>query len=201
MSIWDIDKLVLFIAFVIPGFIGLKAYELLNPGIHKESSKQIVDAVAYSCINYAILFWPIMAVEGSDLRGTLPHCYWAFYFFVLFCAPVFWAFIWLWLRKTPFMLNASAHPTQKPWDYVFSKREPYWAKVTLNDGTQIAGKYSENSFSSSSPAGEQIYLEETWLRNDKGGLERKKNQSAGVIIVSEIAYIELMEFHPPEEQS
>ena len=201
MSIWEIDKLALFIAFVIPGFIGLKAYELLNPGIYKESSKQVIDAIAYSCINYAALFWPIIVVEGSELRVDLPYGYWGFYFFVLFCSPVLGAFLWLRLRKTHFVLKALSHPTLKPWDYVFSKREPYWAKVTLKDGTQIGGRYSENSFTSSSPAEEQIYLEETWIVNDKGGLERKKNQSAGVVIVSEIAYIELMDYISTEEQS
>ena len=201
MNIWDVDQLVLLIAFVIPGFIGLKVYELLSPSVHKESSKQVIDAIAYSCINYAALFWPILVVEGSDLRDTWPYGYWAFYFFVLFCAPVIGAFLWLRLRKTQFILKALAHPTQKPWGYVFSKRDPYWAKITLRDGTKIAGRYSENSFASSSPAEEQIYLEETWIINDKGGLERKKKQSAGVIIVSEIAYIDLMEYFPTEEQS
>lgn len=201
MSIWDVDKLVLFVAFVIPGFIGLKAYELLNPGSYRESSKQLIDAIAYSCINYAILFWPILVVESSDLREGFSTAYYAFYFFVVFCSPVLGAILWLQIRKTQFMLRALAHPTLKPWDYVFSKRDPYWAKVTLKDGTEIAGKYSENSFASSSPAEEQIYLEETWIISEKGGLERMKNQSAGVIIVAEIAYIELMEYYPPEEQS
>lgn len=98
------------------------------------------------------------------------------------------------------MQNIFPHPTQKPWDYIFSKRASYWAKVTLQDGTQIAGKFAENSFVSSSPAKEQIYLEETWIINDKGYLERKEERSAGVIIVSEIAYVELMTYSE-EEQS
>ena len=28
MDIWDVDKLVLFIAFVIPGFVSIKTYQL-----------------------------------------------------------------------------------------------------------------------------------------------------------------------------
>ena len=200
MNIWDGDRLLVFIAFVIPGFIGLKVYELRNPRVHKDSSKQIIDAIIYSCINYAILFWPILVVERSGLRNTSPYLYGAFYFCVLVVAPVIWAFLWLWIRKWEIMQNIFPHPTQKPWDYIFSKRASYWAKVTLQDGTQIAGKFAENSFVSSSPAKEQIYLEETWIINDKGYLERKEERSAGVIIVSEIAYVELMTYSE-EEQS
>ncbi len=40
MSILEQDNLLLFIAFVIPGFVSLKAYELLTPSQHVESSKK-----------------------------------------------------------------------------------------------------------------------------------------------------------------
>ncbi len=54
MNIWEADKLIIFIAFVIPSFISLKVYDLLCPGSPKDSSKQVVDAVAYSCINDSV---------------------------------------------------------------------------------------------------------------------------------------------------
>ena len=50
MDIWDINKLLLFIALVIPGFVSLKTYELLFPAALKESDKLLIDAVAYSSI-------------------------------------------------------------------------------------------------------------------------------------------------------
>lgn len=195
MNIWEADKLLLFIAFVIPGFISLKVYELLNPGVQKESSKQIIDAITYSCVNYAILFAPILAVERSALSKESPNLYSVFFLAVLFLAPIIWALLWQWIRTIKFIQKAIPHPTQKPWDYVFSKREPYWVKVVLRDGTKIGGKYSGNSFASSAPADEQIYLEETWIVNEKGGLERKKKQTAGAIILSkDIAFIELIKY-------
>ena len=58
MDIWDANKLLLFIAFVIPGFVSLKTYELLCPGAPKESDKLLIDAVAYSSINYAAYSTP-----------------------------------------------------------------------------------------------------------------------------------------------
>lgn len=195
MDIWQIDKLLLFIAFVIPGFISIKVYELLYPGLPKDSSKQLVDAVAYSCINYALLFIPIYIVESKKVAQLHPTLYAGFYAFVFLVAPIIWVLLWKLIRTTRLIQKAVPHPTQKPWDYVFSRRERFWVKITLKDGAKIAGRYAERSFASSAPAAEQIYLEETWILNDKGGLERPKKQTAGVIITSsEIAYVELMKY-------
>lgn len=52
MDIWDTNKLILFIAFVIPGFVSLKTYELLVPANMKDSDKRLIDAVAYSSVKY-----------------------------------------------------------------------------------------------------------------------------------------------------
>lgn len=61
MDIWELNKLILFIAFVVPGFVSLKVYELLLPRAPRDAPQQVVDAVAYSSINYA----PLLA----DLSG------------------------------------------------------------------------------------------------------------------------------------
>lgn len=195
MDIWEQDKLILFIAFVIPGFISIKVYDLLVPTNKTDSSKMLVDAVAYSSINYALLLIPMLSVESSKLNQVHPNCYAFFYFFVLFLAPILWALIWKWLRTQEFFQKNAPHPTLKSWDFVFSQRKSYWIKITLKDGSKIAGKFSSNSFASSFPAEEQIYLEETWILNDSGGFERAKNRSDGVIVIgSEIAYVELLKY-------
>ncbi|RRW28849.1 DUF6338 family protein [Ectopseudomonas oleovorans] len=200
MDIWEVNKLVIFIAFVVPGFISLKTYELLQPGLARDSSQQVVDAVAYSSINYALLLWPIYIVEHQQLQACNPTLYALFYVFVLLIAPIGWACAFLWLRKTQFFQKSIAHPTGKPWDYVFSKRAPYWVIATLNDGRQIAGRYDEKSFASSSPAIEQIYLEEAWVLNEDGGFERPRVDSAGIIILSQdIVTLELFHFKKPQE--
>jgi len=192
VDIWEVNKLVLFIAFVIPGFISIKAYQLLFPSTKISTSDQLIDAVAYSSINYALLIFPILGVEKAFLKEAHPVLYSLFYIFVLFLAPIVWVLIWRFLRTQDFFQRNAPHPTAKPWDYVFLQRKPYWVKIHLKDGTVIAGRYAEKSFASSTPAEEQIYLEETWVINDKGGFERPKNNTAGVIVLSsEISYLEL----------
>ncbi len=195
MDIWEIDKLILFIAFVIPGFISIKAYQLFFPGIARNSADQLIDAIAYSSINYALLILPIYWIESSSWKSNCAVLYYFFYIFVFFLAPIIWVWIWKFLRTRDFVQNNIPHPTERPWDYVFSQRKPYWVKVKLKDGTVIAGLYSEKSFASSAPAPEQIYLEEYWLLNDKNGFDRPKKLTEGVIILSsEIVYIELIKY-------
>lgn len=193
MNIWEIDKLVLFILFVIPGFVTLKLYDLMTPGEYKDSAKRLIDAIAYSCIIYAILFVPISFIEARNVRNSYPLVYYLFYLFVFFLAPVCLVFLWQWVRRKHFFQAVLPHPSNKPWDYVFAQRKPYWIKVRFEDGTTVAGKYGANSFASSAPAGEQIYLEECWMLNEQGAFERAKNRSAGILIVSKILSIEMFE--------
>ena len=165
-----------------------------------ESSKQVIDAVAYSCLNYALLLWPIVLVESSSIRDTHLNLYILFYVFVLFVAPVALVIGWKLLREKDFVQNYIAHPTQKPWDYVFGQRHCYWVVVTLKSGKKVAGMYGPNSFASSAPADEQIYLEEEWLLNDEDGFERKVEQTSGVIILSsEILMVEF--FHSGDDEN
>lgn len=200
MDIWAANKLFYFIAFVVPGFISLKMYALLQPTQVKDSAQQLIDAVAYSSINYALLLGPIYAVENFNLRASYPTLYVLFYILVVLIAPIAWAWAFLWLRKTQLLQRSIAHPTGKPWDFVFSQRGRYWVIVTLVDGRQIAGRFDTKSFASSSPAPEQIYLEEAWVLSDGGGFERKRNDSAGIIILAkEIATLELFNLKDAEE--
>lgn len=195
MDIWTSDKLILFIVFVIPGFVSLKVYDLIQPGPRQGTSERLIDAVAYSCVIYALLLIPIVFIENSKIRSEVPWLYYLFYVLVLFVSPVLLALLWKHLRTRGFFLKNAPHPTEKPWDYVFTQREPYWAKVTLKNGTVIGGLYAFKSFASSAPADEQIYLEETWILNDKGGFVRKKNHTEGVLIISdEISHIEFRNY-------
>lgn len=191
-DILNADKTVLFVAFVIPGFISLKFYQLLFPGKEQPTADQLIDAVAYSAINYALLSIPILLVEQSQLATTIPWLYYSFYAFAVFLAPVAWVGLWKFIRTRKFFQQHAPHPTGKAWDYVFSNRKaPCWAKVHLKDGTVIAGRYGLNSFTSSAPNDEQIYLEEAWSLNEKGGFDKRHKRTAGVIVACDIAYIEL----------
>lgn len=191
MDVWAIDKLVIFIAFVIPGFIAMKTYGLLAATGHRDTSQQLIDVVTYSCINYAILAFPILAIESSDAREIAPYWYFAAWTLFLLVVPVATALAFWKLRATEFFQKTLPHPVGKPWDYFFAQRRQLWTVITLKDGRKVGGLFGSKSFASSHPYPPEIYLEDAWLVNADDGLDRIRTDTAGVLITgSEISTIE-----------
>lgn len=191
MDIWALDKLTLFIVFVIPGFITLKTYGLLAATGRRESSQQLIDAVAYSCINYAILAFPIFTLESGGLRTSAPYWYFGIWALFLLVTPVTLACTFWKLRSTDFFQKTLPHPVGKPWDFLFAQRRQLWSVVTLKDGRKVGGLFGSKSFASSHPYAPELYLEDAWLVNAEDGLERIRTATAGILIAgSEISTIE-----------
>ena len=190
MDVLNQDKLILFFLFIVPGFISIKIYNLLQPSNHIESSKLVIDAITYSGINYAFLAIPIYFVEKGQLLSNCPFLYYLFYVLVFIIFPAVLPFLLLRIRKSKGCATLP-HPTGKAWDYVFQNAPESWVKVTLKDGTIIGGAYSGNSFASSSPEPMQLYLSEHWIMSEEGGFERKVNNTTGILILnSDIVTVE-----------
>ncbi|SOD41905.1 DUF6338 family protein [Nitrosovibrio sp. Nv4] len=199
MDIWDANKLVLFLVFVIPGFVSLKAYEILFLSPPKGTTDRIIDAIAYTCLNYAILFPLIYYINEAGIRESHPILFVMLWSCVLFVAPIIWVAILKFFRTSKCLQRWLPHPIERSWDYVFGERIPYWIIIVMKDGTKIAGKYGYKSFASSGSCKEQIYIEETWLLNADGGFERPKVDTAGTLLISH--EIESVEFFHYKESS
>jgi len=191
VDLWDASKLSLFALFVVPGFIAIKCYQLFFPGTHRSASEQLVDAIAYSVINYALWFIPAPFVQKELSVGNGGMFHFFYHVAVVFVSPIILVWIWKCIRTSQLVQRSAPHPVEKPWDFVFRKREAYWLKIFLKNGEVLAGRYGSNSFASSAPSDEQLYLEEVWILGEKGQFERVKDRSAGAIISSsEISYVE-----------
>ncbi|SWV62076.1 Uncharacterised protein [Klebsiella pneumoniae] len=198
MDIWDKSKIVIFLLFVIPGFISMKMYSVLRPNAIFDTSKAIIEIVSYSCINYAIWFIPVYFIESNKVYAAHPFAYFLFYLFILFASPTLLAFLFSRMREWDWLCKYMPHPTGRAWDYFFGLKVPCWMIITLKDGKKIAGKYGANSFASSAPEPEQIYLEEHWELNSDGGFERQRTSTLGILILSKD--IEHLEFFRFEQQ-
>ncbi|MGM3162603.1 DUF6338 family protein [Dickeya undicola] len=192
MELLDYSKLMIFILFVIPGFISLKIYEILQPSVKKESSKLIIDAVAYSCINYAAWGIPLYYMIATKIVSLNSPCFYVYLFLLLIIFPIINPITLIRIRKCNFISDRLPHPTGRPWDYFFGLKQCCWVIVTMKDGSQVAGAYKKNAFASSSPEPEQIYLSEHWVLNSDGGFERPRNNTLGIIILS--SEIKTLEF-------
>lgn len=185
MDIWQADKLSLFLTMVVPGFVSLKVWDLLVPSERRDFSKSLVDAVAYSAINFALLFWLVAYVSRPDLFKESRFGYLTGHFLLLFAFPVFWPVAMLWLMRTKFVSSFVVDPIQKPWDFVFAKREPAWVIVHLRNGGVIGGRYGARSFASSFPAPEQIFIEQIWALDERRNFVHRIERTKGVIVLGE----------------
>jgi len=192
MEILEINKIVLFIIFFIPGFISMKVYHLMIASEAINFSESIGEVIAFSSINYAALSWLIILVDKFDLLNKHFTLFILSVIFIIFIAPIFWTIIFVWLSKSKKLRKYILSPIKNPWDYYFEKKKSCWVIVNLKNGEKIGGVYSDNSFSSAYPHKEQIYLEELWDIDTNGNFLKKISRTDGIIIIGdEIKSIEL----------
>lgn len=191
MDIWQMDKLVLFLVFFIPGFISIKIYDLLVPSERRDFSKSLLEVIGYSSLNFAALFWLIIPIHSENFYVHYKILYFILLLIIIFIIPILWPILFLKLSTLKPISKYIIHPIQKPWDYVFSKREAFWIIIHLKDGKKIGGRYGANSFSSSYPSEEQIYLEEVWKLDENSIFIESIERSKGIIVsAKEISSIE-----------
>jgi hypothetical protein len=201
MDIWNTDKLTLFLIFFLPGFVTLKVYDLLIPSARRDFSKSLFEVVGYSALNLGALWWLIYLIHQNNFRTTHEFWYVFFLFWIMGGVPVLWPFLILKIFSFPFLAKYVLHPVSKPWDFVFGRKQSYWVVVHLKDGARIGGRFDTNSFASSDPAKEQLYLEELWKLDDDGAFIRPVDRSGGIIISEDnILAVELLKNEESKEK-
>ena len=183
MDIWQIDKVSLFLVLFIPGFISTKVYDLLVPSARRDFSKSLLEVIGYSSLNFAALSWLIILIHSGNFYSRCTVWYFALLFLIIFIIPISWPIVFLKLSSWRPIARYVIHPIQKPWDYVFGKREVLWAIVHLKDGRRIGGRFDTGSFASSYPAQEEIYLEEVWRLDEDGKFIEPIERSRGIVIL------------------
>ncbi|MCW2278689.1 DUF6338 family protein [Heliophilum fasciatum] len=183
-----------FLFFFIPGFISIKVYDLLMPGLPRDFSQAIYEAIAYSSLNFAAMSWMIWPLVTGNVLMVNPARGAVELMVILMIMPVIWPLLIIHLSRLPWVARYIVTLKRRPWDEVFSDRQHYWVIVHLKDGRKIGGKYGDNSYASVFPENEQIYLEELWQIDDHGAFDRKVERSQGMIILNtEIVAVEFFE--------
>jgi len=194
MNIWEIDKVFLFIVIVLPGFISIKVYDLIIAGDKRDFSKSLIEAIAYSVLNFTVLSWLILIVSKVDFSKNHEFLYYLSIIFIFIIVPSIWPFLFIWLSKLKIFKQHLLTPINQPWDKVFNRREALWIIINLKNGKTIRGKYSLKSSASAYPKERQIYLEELWEKGENGGFKEKVSRTRGIIVFeSEISSVEFYE--------
>jgi hypothetical protein len=192
------SAVVVIILFIIPGFITDRIIGLTIPKAKRESTEIILTAITFSCINYAIFSWLILLM----IFKGFPSRYQTWFIFswlgILLLGPIFEGLTFNWLvnaelyRKLFNLLRLkNIRLIPKSWDYKFGKEEPCWILMTLKDGTKIGGFFGSDSFASSFPAEEDLYIEELWEIDEEGKFQQPVQGSGGCLVKrNEINFIE-----------
>ncbi len=195
-DIWETDKLLLFLAFFIPGFIARQVYGLFVATDDSDIAKQLPSIVAYSAIHYALTGWII-------LRSPIADRNWVTYLVVL-VLPILWPPLILlirdWRKWRPRILtwpwrvlDTLLKPEPTPWDTVFTNAAR-WVRVKLKSGPIVGGYLGPGSSISTYPRDEQIFIAREYKINQKSGAIETPIARTGLLINgTEIETIEIIE--------
>ena len=191
MELLNIENLVVLTIFFVPGFVYLKAYRLFIAETRTDFSKDLYEAIGFSFLNAIFYSYPIYLIHHVNLIDSYPFIYFLSLVFMIIISPILFAFIFQKISEKKWFGRFMINPTKSAWDSFFSKRESYYVIVTLKNGRKIGGKYGKNSFSSTYPNPEELYLEELWQLNERNGFENIEPKTEGILITEqEISTIE-----------
>jgi hypothetical protein len=182
MEIFDLNKLLFFIFFFVPGFISMKVWRAMVPGRVISWTDSIFEAITYSCFNLAAFFWVFVLLGRSDLTKNRLFWYYSATTLNLFVTPLLWPIVLRGLLSTKCMQRWMSHPTPTAWDHFFGQRDECWVLVRLKTGLLIGGKYSEGSYVSHYPEPQDLYLVEVWNVDKNGAFVDKVERTKGMWI-------------------
>lgn len=200
-----LSALLIAVTFLMPGFIASRVLSFVYPQTEAGETRAVLTAITLSSFNYAILSWAVVLVWKQLWYENVAFLA-AFVFFSLFVSPVIIAVLFgkindsEWGRRMRRQLGVM-HPMPKAWDYFFRRGLPCWIVATMKDGRVIAGLYAGESFASSFPAEEDIYLEKVCSLSPDGKMQGIIPDSIGAIIRMEnVALLEFFEISQPNGQ-
>lgn len=212
------DALIILVLFCLPGFLTDAVLSKQFARSKREVTELVLNVVLLSVVNYAIWVGPFIFLWW--LRGVSPpslatyqqflvrHPGWSFLlaFLVFFVTPIAEGALGGWLARSPggrwflaHVLDVRVRTIPKAWDYVFSQNRYFIVLATLTDGSKVAGGWGTESFASSYPNDEDLYLEVVYSLDDEGAVERPVPQSGGILLKR--SDIRSLEFFLVEERT
>jgi len=182
MEIFDLNKLLFFIFFFVPGFISMKVWRAMVPGRVIGWTDSAFEAVTYSCFNWAAMFWVFILLGKSD--STKNSLFWHYFlvFLSLFLTPVLWPITLKKLLKNRHIQKWVVLPTATAWDYFFEQKQQCWVLIHLKNGDCIGGTYFDDCYASAYPELQDIYLTEVWRVDEKGFFKDRVERTKGMWI-------------------
>ncbi|WP_276089693.1 DUF6338 family protein [Pedobacter sp. JY14-1] len=194
MEFLKAENLFFFITMFLPGFISVKVYHSIVANDNYDFSKNLLEIIGYSVINFLLNSWLILLGISNDWIFIQSSWIYPSIFWIFFISPVLWPIILNRLLRWRILKRYVLSNQKSAWDYYFNLRRSAYVIVHLNDGTRVGGYFGTNSYASRYPCKEALYLETAWeLRDvsDERKFKKVAEQTNGLLILNgNIKYIE-----------
>jgi hypothetical protein len=193
----SIQAVVVIVLFLMPGFIASRILSYMYPSAAAASdTRLILNAVALSFVNYACLSW-LLYLSWKDNWFDKTLVFIGVLLLSVLIFPILLSLGIIKIAETPSVRTfreafGLPHPVPKAWDYFFRRRIPCWVIATLKSGRVVGGLYNTNSFASSYPSAEDLYLEQMCDMTPEGQMMRLTPLNVGAIMKRDD--VELLEF-------
>lgn len=193
-----IDAVKIIIAFIMPGFVTDYIISFAAPRQKREPLETTLTAITFSSINYAMFVWLVLIITRPGFYSTHEITAIICWLFILLVAPVLEGFLFVRLTNSEtgqklfrFLKPRNVRLIPTAWDFIFSQEKPAWVLITLVDDTMIGGYYGADSYATSFPHEQELYIEAVWHLGENGSFEAPVENSSGCLIrIKNIKYIE-----------
>jgi len=186
--------------------VALKFYDFLVPTQRRDFSTALIEVVSYSLMNW-VLFASLFAVRKAANPTALGFRSEVALLAFLFGTPSFLALMfyyiktWRWVRRLfrPVGIRIT-DPAPTAWDHFFREGLSCYIIFHLKSKEMIGASYDKDSFATTYPDIQEIYVEELWVIDPvTREFIKPANNTKGVIIkLDDCDYIE-MYVRPPAE--
>ena len=186
-------------AVFVPGFIYAGVVANFIPArTAKEKDVLFLRYLTATAFNYAICS-PLIYLLGYGVIFTNRPVAQAFaWFAILFVVPVVLAMGRAWMIQNDslewfyrLIELRPINPIPTGWDWIFTRIDPCFVLITLNDGGVIAGWFGARSMASSDTERRDLYLEQVYRIPDDGGPWQHVEKSLGIYLdAAKITHIE-----------
>ena len=203
----SVTQLLILLLFVVPGFV-YQAVRISVRGrlpLDIELSTRIVRAIVLSGI-FALVY---LMVLGDLLIDAAQGKGWGFEhprvgaFFALLggiIIPAGLALVrlpdWNWIARVRTRVPEITRydPTPTAWDKTFQNASQCFIRISMKDGTWIAGYYGSESYATSYPETQQVFLEQAFFVSDDGTLGQRIEGTLGVMVdCSDIQFLQVLD--------
>lgn len=137
------------IALFLPGFVSLRVDRLIHPGKDQGSANDLLEILGYSLLNAGVLSWAVL-LAAKELSAADPDYVILALLAALICVagPLAWPLLFRTGQRGAARRGWVMSPHRTAWDDFFSRKQPCWVVLHLNDGSLVGGYFGDRSIAS-----------------------------------------------------